>query len=185
MLEDTYVKIEFGSGKKIKSGFISSDIRSLPNVKHVCNCWEIDQHVSENSIEEIYSRHMFEHLTFKQGRMALRSWYKILQKNGKVNLILPDLKYHIQEYINYYDNRETSHFPFPSFLHSVGSIFGWQTEKEQSDHFTASQDLWDVHKSGYDERSLRELVESCGYINFERQPNPKGPWHLEVIFFKE
>lgn len=179
------MKIEFGSGKKIKPGFIASDVRPLQDVKYVCNCWEIDQHVSKNSVEEIYSRHMFEHLTFKQGEMALKSWYKILQKNGRVHLILPDLKYHIQEYIDFYDKPKDPHYPFPSFLHSISSIFGWQKEEEHSDHFTTSKDLWDVHKSGYDERSLRELTESCEYINFERQENSKGLWHLDVTFFKE
>ena len=179
------MKIEFGGGKNIRPGFVPCDVRPLGHIEYVCNCWEIDQHVPESSVEEIYSRHMFEHLTFQQGRMALMSWHRILKVDGKVNLVMPDFKYHAEEYIKYYNNRDLNPKTMPGFQHAIASIFGWQREGEDTGFFTSDKKLWDVHKSGYDEISLKQLVESYGYKNFERQENPKGKWHLDVTFFKE
>ena len=177
------MKIEFGAGENSKEGFVGCDVRKLDNIKYVCNCWEINKHIEKNSVEEIYSRHMFEHLTFAQGRMALTSWFKILKSGGRVHLIMPDLKYHIEQYLNFYKNREGKVGKKHTFSHQIGGIFGWQREEENSDLFTTTENLWDVHKSGYDEISLRELAESYGYVNFTRNAN--DPWHLDVTFFKE
>ena len=78
------MKIEFGAGGKAKEGYVSSDIRNLLGVTYVCACWDIHHHVETNSVEAIYSRHMFEHLTFAQGEKTLGVWYKILKKVGKL-----------------------------------------------------------------------------------------------------
>jgi predicted SAM-dependent methyltransferase len=181
------MKIEFGSGQNakegLKEGFVGCDIRSFKNVKYVCDCWKIHDHVDENSVEEIYSRHMFEHLTFAQGEAALKSWFTILKNGGKAHLIMPDLKYHAEEYLKYYNNREGD--KMPNFTHAIAGFFGWQREDNNSKHFSSFNRLWDVHKSGHDEMSLKNLVQKCGYKNFKRQNNKKGPWHLDVTFYKK
>ena len=177
------MKIEFGAGLRPKEGFVACDVRQLDTIKYVCNCWEIDMHVDKDSVEEIYSRHMFEHLTFAQGKMALTSWFKILKSGGKVHLVMPNLEYHIRGYLDYYNKREGEVGKKHNFSHQIAGIFGWQKETQKSDRFTTVENLWDVHKSGYDEISLRGLVESHGYVNFTRHKN--DPWHLDVTFFKE
>ena len=59
------MNLEFGCGDTPrKPKYFGVDVRDLPNVKYICNAWEIDQHVEENSIENIYSRHFMEHLTY-------------------------------------------------------------------------------------------------------------------------
>ena len=193
-LERTIMNLEFGSGSRPAAGWEGCDIRPSEGVKYVCNCWDIHNHVPEGSVEGIYSRHMFEHLTFKQGEMTLSSWYKILKPGGVVDMNLPDLKYHVDEYLRFYNNRDTPNKP--NFNHAIGSLFGQQRQDHLgSECFTAHDNLWDVHKSGYDEVSLKILIEKYGYINFVRKPlgfipthgggsHHNSPWHLDVTFYK-
>ena len=168
------MKIEFGCGdKNAKDGFVGSDIRPGENIKYACNCWEIDEHVPENSVEEIYSRHMIAQLTFAQGRSTLQCWNRILKDGGKVQLITNDLHFHVKNYLDKFNKRTKQGRPwFGRFEHSVAAIFGLQRGGD-----------WDVQKSGYDIISLRELIEDCGYKSFT-QNRAQYKWDLDVSFEK-
>ena len=68
------MKIEFGCGETpTKEGFMTCDIRDVPGVDFACPAWDIDKHVESNTVTDIFSRHFFEHLTFKQGEYLLDS----------------------------------------------------------------------------------------------------------------
>lgn len=159
------MKIEFGCGENpTKEGFKTCDLRNLPGVDFVCPAWEIDKHVNENTVDEIWSRHFFEHLTFVQGERVLEVWYKILKSNAKCEMSLPNMTYHINQWISD-SNRD----------HANAGFWGWQRGE--------FEDTWDVHKSGYDFSSLKNLLESKGFINIKSLKGPKSK-HLHVEFFK-
>jgi len=130
---------------------------------------------------------MFEHLTFKQGLTTLKSWFGILESKGEVRMNLPDLHYHVKEYLQFYESRTPnnnwSKKNGPAYIHAIGSIFGWQREVGNSERFTAFENDWDIHKSGYDQISLEKLVTSCGFEKFERNED-EYPWNLNVSFYK-
>lgn len=73
-------------GRTGRPDFAGVDVRPLPTVKYVCNAWEIDQHVDEQSVDEIFSRHFFEHLTFEHGAMTLQSWFRVLNRHQTLRL---------------------------------------------------------------------------------------------------
>ena len=182
------MKIEFGcAGKRLPDDWVGCDIRDSPGVEYICPCWEIHEHVPVDSVSEIYSRHMFEHLTFKQGATTLQSWFAILKPQGEVRMSLPDLHYHAKEYLEFYARRlpndNWSKRDGPAYIHAIGSFFGWQREREGGERFTAFENDWDVHKSGYDQISLEKLVISCGFEKFKRNED-KWPWNLNVSFSK-
>jgi len=181
------MKIEFGCGDKVKKGFVGCDVRPNPAIKYVCNCWEIDQYVEKDSVDEIFSRHMFEHLTFNQGKLALNSWYKILKSGGKIQLITPNLEYHAKQYLKFRNNKtqitpHIRHQKVSEFNHAIGSIFGWQRDYEGGEFFVTNQ-MWDIHKSGYDFEMLSELINKTGFKNIERQ-KILPEHHLDIIFSK-
>lgn len=157
------MKIEFGCGDSpTKENFLTCDIRNLPGITFVCECWDIDKHVSENSVEEIFSRHFFEHLTFKQGSHLLDVWYKILKPGGKIGMIIPNMDYHAKQWLNGNDyNRAKKSI----FGHQRGSMF----------------DTWDIHKSGYNKDTLKELIEGKNFKKYTILDDGK---HLSVEFFK-
>jgi len=174
------MKLEFGGVSKHEQGFLCCDIRDVKHVTYVCNCWEIDEKVERESVEEIYSRHMFEHLTFAQGRATLKAWNKVLKRGGKIHMSMPDLRYHVNQYVRFVNNRGRG---VESFEHAIKGFYGGQREEWGDPPQTSFNNLWDVHKSGYDEVSLKELLESFGYTRFKRLENK--PWNLDVVCFKE
>jgi predicted SAM-dependent methyltransferase len=158
------LNIEFGCGELPRqSTYKTCDIRNLPGIDYVCKAWEIDKLVAENSVDNVYSRHFFEHLTFAQGELVLTVWHKILKPKGKVLMLLPDMNFHINNLIAGVD-----------IEFQLRGLFGWQRG--------AIDDLWDVHKSGYSNESLKKAFEDAGFVNFSRHKAPKE--HLKISAFK-
>ena len=95
------MKIEFGGGKSPKKiNWIQCDIQDLPNIDIVCDAWKITDHVEKNSVEEIYSRHFLEHLTFAQAEACIKSWSAILKPDGKIQIIVPNLEWHFKQFFD-------------------------------------------------------------------------------------
>lgn len=159
------MKIEFGCGaKSTKPGFKTCDIRNLPGVDFVCPAWKIESYVERNSVEEIYSRHFFEHLTFVQGSLLLDIWFGILKPGGKCEMLLPNMSFHIQQWVNKKDME-----------HAKAGFWGWQRG--------SFEDTWDVHKSGYDKQTLTELLKYKEFVNI-KSLEPDTSKHLHFIFYK-
>ena len=132
--------IEFGCGDNPKkSNYKTCDIRDIPGVDFVCNAWEIDTLVKHNSVDNVFSRHMFEHLTFIQGRKTLKSWFNILKPGGICEMILPNIDYHVNQWVNNI-----------ALDRAKSGFWGHQREGDT--------EVWDVHKSGYNFATLSELL---------------------------
>ena len=180
------MKIDIGCGnRKPQKGFIGCDVRKNDHVEIVCNSWEIDKYIKKKTLTNIYSRHTFEHLTFKQGKLSLECWYNCLIKGGSVRIIVPDIYFHARQYLEFYDRRNITESGkiYTEYIHSIAGFYGWQREEDEDDlFFSTFNTSWDIHKSGYDYISLKNLVESIGFINYKRLQNK--PWHLDVEFNK-
>ncbi len=158
------MNIEFGGGSRpAKKNYKQCDIRQLPGVDFCCKATEIANFVELNSVDNIFSRHFFEHLSFSEGRSFLAICFDILKSGGVVHMIIPNILFHIDQWIS---KRED----LKQFNWSKAGFWGWQRNSE------------DFHKSGYDKHSLKELVESLGYYEFKILSDV-GP-HLNVKFKK-
>ena len=166
------MQIEFGCGETpTKKGFKTCDIRDLPGVDFVCPAWEINKYIQNNSVDEIFSRHFFEHLTFIQGETQLEVWHKILKPGGKMEMILPNIDFHISQWINLHTVKGKKHQK--QLDHAKAGFWGWQREGEVN--------MWDVHKSGYNFTLLEEVLIRKGFKNIENLTDGK---HLWVICYK-
>jgi len=153
------MKLEFGSnGPSKKSGFLTVDVRNIPCVDYVCNAWDIGNHVAVTSVSEIYSRHFFEHLTFRQGSLVLHIWKSILKPGGILEIMIPNMDLHIEQFRGLKTNQK-----------AITGFWGWQ----RGDLL----DTWDVHKSGYNLDSLTKVLHTHEYINVE---SLKGPMHKHL-----
>lgn len=163
------MKIEFGCGETpTKSGFKTCDVRNVPGVDFVCPAWDIDKHVQENTVDEIFSRHFFEHLTFYQGEIVLDKWKKILKPGGRCEMLLPNMSFHIDQWINKRNEPK-------QLRHAKAGFWGWQRGE--------FDDVWDVHKSGYDKEILLNLLTTKGFKNISSLDKDLSK-HLHFEFFK-
>jgi len=169
------IGLEFGCGETPRRpDFAGVDVRPLPTVKYVCNAWEIDQHVDEQSVDEIFSRHFFEHLTFEHGAMTLQSWFRVLKPGGLVTMIVPDMSFHVAQWLNP-DRKVTINANGMSDEEWAISGF-WGKQRE------GTYDVWDIHKSGYDYALLSDFVSQFGFVNVQRVEDM--PKNLHVVFWR-
>lgn len=125
------------------------------------------------------SRHFFEHLTYAQADLTLQAWYKILKPGGEIITIVPDMEFHIKQWLN--PDRKTTvnelkgGTTITDLEWAIHGFWGWQNEKDLKDY-------WDVHKSGYDYVLLKEKFEEHQFINISRiRAHPKN---LTIEAFK-
>ena len=162
------MKIEVGCGTNpTKKGFLTNDIRNVAGVDLVCPAWELDHHVDYNSAEHIFSRHFFEHLTFAQGKYVLSMGHKLLQSGGICEMIVPNITFHIDQWVNRRTPKELTQ--------AKAGLWGWQ-----NDQF---EDTWPVHKSGYDKQTLMQLYDDYNFVNV-KSIEPVTNRHLHVIGYK-
>jgi predicted SAM-dependent methyltransferase len=170
------MKIEFGGGKSPrKKGWLQCDIQNVDNIDIVCNAWEICDYIENNVIEEIYSRHFLEHTTFIQAEACIRAWYKILKPEGSLQIIIPNLQWHFDQF--FHPQRHEIKIKNSSqtlFQRAIQGIYGKQTN--------GMTDVWDVHKSGWDFETLSNLLLKYNFRNIQRKKDLIK--NLNVIAFK-
>ncbi len=172
MVKNQKILLEIGCGKKAREGYTTCDIRDLPEVDHVCPADELP--FEDNSVDEVYSRHVVEHFTLKEFLKVLEEWNRVLKIGGEIYIICPNLLWHLKqilegEHQSFYNKKSGENARYWGF----GSLFGWQ------------QDEYDIHKLGYYFELLRDILAEFGFENIEDLTDSgKGlenaPWHLEV-----
>lgn len=172
-------KLYVGCGQDRVQGYIHIDKRPLPGVDYARDAWDIFPDIKE--VDEIYSRHMLEHLTSMEADFTLRNWFKALKTGGRVHIIVPNMDYHCEQWLKAEWNEETLHDKWSDARHGFAGFYGWQ---KQCDPTKADYELsyWDVHKSGYNERRIRFLLERIGYDRVETSIVDKI--HLVAIAYK-
>ena len=145
------MRIEFGGGESpSRPDFYQCDCRVLPGIDYVCPAWDID--LASEEVDEIYSRHFFEHLTFAQGMATLLAWFYILKPGGTVEMILPDVAAHMRLFLGSSPQKQKQ---------AALSIWGHQRHDLDVD--------WDVHKSGYDLYTLADTLAAAGFVGITEQ----------------
>ena len=166
------IKLEIGCGKKPREGYLTCDIRDLPIVDYVCSADDLP--FENNSVEEVYSRHVVEHFSLKEFLKVLQEWNRVLRPGGKVYIICPNLLWHLNQILNgSHESFWTKESGKNDRYWGFGSLFGWQ------------QDKYDIHKFGYYFELLKEVLEDFGFghvkdLTGQEGSLEKAPWHLEV-----
>lgn len=161
------MNLEFGGGERGKLNFIQVDIRKIDDDTIVCNAWEIQKYIKNNSVDNIYSRHFIEHLTTSQMQKTLNAWYEICKKGATITITCPNMNAHIAQWLNWEKLSEGQK------RHCRAGFWGWQREADESS--------WDLHKSGYDYNKLKELLQKHKFINIKQHSGfDDQQFHLTV-----
>lgn len=171
--ENDQLLLDVGCGENPRKGYVGVDSRALPSVRIVCKAWEVDQYVELEAVDKIYSRHFLEHLTFPQAQATLVAFRRIMRHGATLTLIVPNIRYHISQWLDPDPKaRSEANENWSVRQHAIAGFWGWQRDSNSS--------LWDVHKSGYDESTLAELIKENGFVKIKREPDKLWNLHLSA-----
>ncbi len=138
------MKLHLGCGKRFIPGFFHIDGIDGPHIDHVCSIDDLS-FIEDNSIDLIYACHVAEH--FKRARLpdVLKEWYRVLKKEGKLRLAVPDFEAIIKVYNKYKDLDLV-----------IGPLYGGQNY------------LYNIHYNTFDFDSLNGYLERAGFNQVNR-----------------
>ena len=108
---------------------------------------------ADSSIDCVYSSHTLEHFSKEDGLVFLAECHRVLRSNGIIRIIVPDLKYVIQEYIEgrvYADD----------FIAELGVLYGNRNGWLKNG---LSQFFEFPHKCMYDSTRLSSILNDIGF----------------------
>ncbi len=160
-------RVEVGAGDSPSPGYVHCDVRPLPHIEHVCIAWELP--FASGSVDEIYSRHMLEHLTFDQAKRTLAHWAEMLRPGGVLDINVPDLEaasrqLNLEGLSPYVPHQVTNE------EHALRALYGWQNHPD------------DFHRSGYTESLLRRALSEAGFDSIRKAEDTSlsGPVNLRL-----
>lgn len=106
-----------------------------------------------DSVDVIYSSHTLEHLTREKGRIFINECFRVLKKNGVIRIIVPDLRYIIQQYLDKQIIAE-------QFLEKLYVV---QAQKNNKVKNYISRFWGAPHKCMYDSESLLQILNAAGF----------------------
>lgn len=130
------MKLDVGAGYSPKEGYTSVDKFTPADYKADI----LKLPFEDNSIEEIYTSHVLEHLAKKDVPLALSEIYRVLQHEGIFTIIVPDLLWCMNNFLNSLD-----HYGFP-----LDVIYGNQEHEGE------------FHKTGFTMDILKVLITNAG-----------------------
>ncbi len=146
------MKLNIGAGNSPLEGYLSVDIAGGDIT---APAWELP--FEDYEIDAIYSRHMFEHLDYREAGRALREWYRVLRPGGECRIICPDRDKVLAQIGNYVVDPLKGKTFHQCAMHS---LFGWQ------------RDGYDYHKWAWNYTELREAMLGVGFRTTSRRDAP-------------
>lgn len=83
------MKLNLGSGRRVLEGYVNVDIVQLEGVDQVVDLFQFPWPWEDGSVDEIYSRHFFEHVPGKLRMKFMDECYRVLAPEGKMTFIVP------------------------------------------------------------------------------------------------
>lgn len=165
------VKLNIGCADVSMDGYVNIDTRPTKVTHIVSEAQDIHQHFAESSVDEIYTRHMLEHLDPNEGRDAMKSWHRVLKPNGLLHVICPDLTFHCMQFLGMAKSTMKNQND-----HAMAGFFGWRDESRGGS-------AEDAHRWGYTGDTLHELMVTHGFVNIIRNFEGKDTdiWHLNMM----
>jgi predicted SAM-dependent methyltransferase len=141
------MKLHIG-GKQIKEGWQILNIQSDVGVDFIGDISNLTQ-FSTDSIDAIYASHVFEHVRQRDILLTLRGIFRVLKKQGKFYISVPDMDVLCGILLNPHTLPEQKH-------HVMRIIFGGQI------------DDFDFHYFGWNELLLGDCLRQAGFSTWEK-----------------
>ena len=153
-------KLQLGCGSYPLDGWFNTD-GSISKCFNGVNYLDVSRpfDIPDESFNYIYSEHLFEHLTYRQGKNMLNECYRILKPGGIIRLSTPNIEFLIDLYLHPEKEINKAYIEFDSKRtgHPIDPIYA-------INHFHTD---WG-HKIIYDPQSLTNVLNECGFKNIVR-----------------
>lgn len=95
------VKLNLGCCDLPLEDYINIDSSSSSHIKAdlIANALDLSAHFKENSVDEIWAAHLIEHLYPDEADKAIKHWYSLLRKGGKLAIVVPDFDVICRQYL--------------------------------------------------------------------------------------
>jgi predicted SAM-dependent methyltransferase len=170
------VRLHLGCGSRLFDGYVNVDgdyMSHNPNV--TLHNITSEYPVPDNSVDEILSVHVIEHISREQVPPMFQEWYRILKPNGSVAVEWPDLLKMCQAIV---DNPECLYTEDRKLMkRTVAGIFGDSVRYP---------DPAMLHKWGYSAESMSRLFMSAGFSRVVIEPNQYSKTNIDsrIVAFK-
>lgn len=155
-------KVQIGGGAHYLTGFVNIDI--LPPADIIFDVRE-GIPLPSGSAEFLFSEHFLEHVDYPiSAKKIIKEAYRVLQKNGKIVVGVPDSRHVIVAYLKR-DRKKLNEY-----------IQRWYGKRENLEHFNTAIDVVNYHLRdqddsnkyaphlwGYDKEKLESLLKSVGF----------------------
>lgn len=92
------MKLDYGSGRQPKEGFLSSDFVGTPNYDFYIKDYRVIG-VKDHSVEVLHCRNVIHHIPEKDLPKLFAEFKRLLKHNGKLIISEPREEYHLQNKI--------------------------------------------------------------------------------------
>jgi len=140
--------LNLGSDATNIDGCLNLDVRQLPNVDFVVDLEKSDLPFPDNFFSTIYAIDVVEHITYRRVKQLFKELHRVLGDGGRLVVRTPDMEL-IAKYV--LEKR------FPGVHGDLFETMSWYIYGEQD--YPEN-----THKSAFTKETLRQLLESAGFI---------------------
>ena len=134
------MKLNLGCAKDIKDDYLNIDVYDHPLVKKA-DVRDLS-FIEDGSVEEIYAKDILEHMSYQDGKAAIKEWARVLKTGGKIFIQTINLDKQIECYsLGIWSIEDLNHMIFAG-----GS---WVNEDAKCEDF---------HKCGYNEKLISKIL---------------------------
>ena len=169
------MKLHIG-GEQVKEGWKILNIQKKDGVDYVGDISDLSQ-FKDNSIEEIYASHVFEHVKKRKIKDTLIGIHRVINENGKFYVSVPDLKLLCKIFID-------PKAPTKVKVHALQMMYGGQVDDYDFHYFGWNFEFLNSYLMGANFSKV-ERVNSFGLFEDTSNYKPYGfPISLNVIAYK-
>lgn len=112
------VYLDLGSGfKKGANGWVTVDLHGAD----ISYDLRKGLPLPSNSVDKIYTSHMFEHIPFSQLKLFIAECFRVLKTGGELSVCVPNARYYIDAYLNGTQFRQVEDMYQPAVV-NTGSL---------------------------------------------------------------
>ena len=136
------MKLHVGCGGTRKEGYVNIEAKNAVAADVKCNALDLDKIYKPETIDEIYTSHMFEHLDRREAVKFLNICTKLLKKGGVLFMAIPCIDYIVDDWkAGIYDDHRF-----------IAVLYGLH------------RDPYDYHKMGYTKETIVEKIKEYGFV---------------------